>query len=132
MHGVDYIYHVATLKQVPSCEFFPIEAGKTNALETENVLTAAIECGVKKIVCLSTEKAAYPVNTMGTNKAMMEKVIVAKSRTVDPEKTSIMWTRYGKLDRRIIQHEPLGFHDYNHLQMNAYAIICDSNITRRK
>lgn len=97
MHGVDYVYHAAALKQVPSCEFFPIEAVKTNVLGTENVLTAAIECGVKKVVCLSTDKAAYPVNAMGTSKAMMEKVIVAKSRTVDSEKTSIMCTRYGNV-----------------------------------
>ena len=97
MHGVDYIFHAAALKQVPSCEFFPIEAVKTNVLGTENVLTAAIECGVKKVVCLSTDKAAYPVNAMGTSKAMMEKVIVAKSRTVDPDKTSIMCTRYGNV-----------------------------------
>ena len=97
MHGVDYVYHAAALKQVPSCEFFPIEAVKTNVLGTENVLTAAIECGVKKVVCLSTDKAAYPVNAMGTSKAMMEKVIVAKSRTVDPSKTSIMCTRYGNV-----------------------------------
>jgi len=97
MHGVDYIFHAAALKQVPSCEFFPIEAVKTNVLGTENVLTAAIECGVKRVVCLSTDKAAYPVNAMGTSKAMMEKVIVAKSRTVNPEKTSIMCTRYGNV-----------------------------------
>ena len=96
MYGVDYVYHAA-LKQVPSCEFFPIEAVKTNVLGTENVLTAAIESGVKRVVCLSTDKAAYPVNAMGTSKAMMEKVIVAKSRTVDPEKTSIMCTRYGNV-----------------------------------
>ena len=97
MHGVDYIFHAAALKQVPSCEFFPIEAVKTNVLGTENVLTAAIEYGVKKVVCLSTDKAAYPVNAMGTSKAMMEKVIVAKSRTVDSKKTSIMCTRYGNV-----------------------------------
>lgn len=97
MHDVDYVYHAAALKQVPSCEFFPIEAVKTNVLGTENVLTAAIEAGVKRIVCLSTDKAAYPVNAMGTSKAMMEKVIVAKSRTVEPEKTSIMCTRYGNV-----------------------------------
>ena len=97
MYGVDYIFHAAALKQVPSCEFFPIEAVKTNVLGTENVLTAAIECGVKKVVCLSTDKAAYPVNAMGTSKAMMEKVIVAKSRTVDPNKTKIMCTRYGNV-----------------------------------
>ena len=97
MHGVDYIFHAAALKQVPSCEFFPIEAVKTNVLGTENVLTAAIEAGVKRVVCLSTDKAAYPINAMGTSKAMMEKIIVAKSRTVDPEKTSIMCTRYGNV-----------------------------------
>lgn len=97
MHGVDYVFHAAALKQVPSCEFFPIEAVKTNVLGTENVLTAAIECGVNKVVCLSTDKAAYPVNAMGTSKAMMEKVIVAKARTVDPEKTGIMCTRYGNV-----------------------------------
>ena len=97
MHGVDYIFHAAALKQVPSCEFFPIEAVKTNVLGTENVLTAAIEEGVKSVICLSTDKAAYPVNAMGTSKAMMEKVIVAKSRTVAPEKTKICCTRYGNV-----------------------------------
>lgn len=97
MHGVDYVFHAAALKQVPSCEFFPIEAVKTNVLGTENVLTASIEAGVKKVIALSTDKAAYPVNAMGTSKAMMEKVVVAKSRTVDPEKTSICCTRYGNV-----------------------------------
>lgn len=97
MVGVDYIFHAAALKQVPSCEFFPIEAVKTNVLGTENVLTAAIEAGVKSVICLSTDKAAYPVNAMGTSKAMMEKVIVAKSRTVNPEKTKICCTRYGNV-----------------------------------
>jgi len=89
MHDVDYIFHAAALKQVPSCEFFPIEAVKTNVLGTENVLTAAIEASVKNIVCLSTDKAAYPVNAMGTSKAMME--------TVKPEKTKICCTRYGNV-----------------------------------
>ena len=97
MHGVDFIFHAAALKQVPSCEFFPIEAVKTNVLGTENVLTAAIEAGVSNVVCLSTDKAAYPVNAMGTSKAMMEKVIVAKARTVDPKKTKICCTRYGNV-----------------------------------
>ena len=97
MHGVDYIFHAAALKQVPSCEFFPIEAVKTNVLGTENVLTAAIDAGVKSVVCLSTDKAAYPVNAMGTSKAMMEKVVVAKSRTVSSEKTKICCTRYGNV-----------------------------------
>lgn len=97
MHGVDYIFHAAALKQVPSCEFFPLEAVKTNVLGTNNVLTAAIEEGVKKVICLSTDKAAYPVNAMGTSKAMMEKVAVAKSRTVKPENTTICATRYGNV-----------------------------------
>ena len=97
MHGVDYIFHAAALKQVPSCEFFPIEAVKTNVLGTENVLIAAIEEGVRSVICLSTDKAAYPVNAMGTSKAMMEKVIVAKSRTVSPDKTKICCTRYGNV-----------------------------------
>ena len=97
MVGVDYIFHAAALKQVPSCEFFPMEAVRTNVIGTENVLTAAIEAGVKNVVCLSTDKAAYPVNAMGTSKAMMEKVIVAKSRTVDPAKTKICCTRYGNV-----------------------------------
>lgn len=95
MHGVDYIFHAAALKQVPSCEFFPIEAVKTNVLGTENVLTAAIDEGVKAVICLSTDKAAYPVNAMGTSKAMMEKVIVAKSRTTTA--TKICCTRYGNV-----------------------------------
>ena len=97
MHGVDFIFHAAALKQVPSCEFFPVEAVKTNIIGTDNVLTAAIEAGVKTVICLSTDKAAYPVNAMGTSKAMMEKVIVAKSRTVDPGKTKICCTRYGNV-----------------------------------
>ena len=97
MYGVDYIFHAAALKQVPSCEFFPMEAVKTNVLGTDNVLTAAIEAGVKKVICLSTDKAAYPINAMGTSKAMMEKVFVAKSRNVDPEKTLICGTRYGNV-----------------------------------
>lgn len=97
MHGVDYIFHAAALKQVPSCEFFPVEAVKTNVLGTDNVLTAAIDEGVKKVICLSTDKAAYPVNAMGTSKAMMEKVVVAKSRTVSPDKTMIACTRYGNV-----------------------------------
>lgn len=97
IHGVDYIFHAAALKQVPSCEFFPLEAVKTNVLGTDNVLTAAIDGGVKTVICLSTDKAAYPVNAMGTSKAMMEKVVVAKSRTVSPDKTKICCTRYGNV-----------------------------------
>ncbi|MFF2857050.1 polysaccharide biosynthesis protein [Peribacillus sp. NPDC058002] len=97
MHGVDYVFHAAALKQVPSCEFFPLEAVKTNILGTENVLTAAIDYGVKKVICLSTDKAAYPINAMGISKAMMEKVFVAKAKTVDPERTLICGTRYGNV-----------------------------------
>ncbi len=97
MTGVDFVFHAAALKQVPSCEFFPIEAVKTNVLGTENVLTAAIQAGVQTVICLSTDKAAYPVNAMGTSKAMMEKVVVAKSRTVRPDQTKICCTRYGNV-----------------------------------
>jgi len=97
MYGVDYIFHAAALKQVPSCEFFPIEAVATNVLGTNNVLTAAIAAGVKKVICLSTDKAAYPVNAMGTSKAMMEKVFVAKARTIPADKTLICGTRYGNV-----------------------------------
>ncbi len=97
MHDVDYIFHAAALKQVPSCEFFPLEAVKTNVLGADNVLSAAIEYGVKKVICLSTDKAAYPINAMGISKAMMEKVFVAKSKTVNPERTLICGTRYGNV-----------------------------------
>lgn len=97
MRGVDYVFHAAALKQVPSCEFFPLEAVKTNILGTENVLESAIQAGVKRVVCLSTDKAAYPINAMGISKAMMEKVAVAKSRTVGCENTIICCTRYGNV-----------------------------------
>jgi len=97
MHGVDYIFHAAALKQVPSCEFFPLEAVKTNILGTDNVLTGAIEMGVKKVICLSTDKAAYPINAMGISKAMMEKVFVAKAKIVDSERTLICGIRYGNV-----------------------------------
>ncbi len=97
MYGVDYVFHAAALKQVPSCEFFPLEAVKTNVFGTDNVLTAAIDAGVKAAICLSTDKAAYPINAMGTSKAMMEKVVVAKSRTVPGDKTRICCTRYGNV-----------------------------------
>lgn len=97
MHGVDFIFHAAALKQVPSCEFFPMEAVRTNVIGTDNLLNAAIEAGVKKVICLSTDKAAYPINAMGTSKAMMEKVFVAKARNVDPEQTLICGTRYGNV-----------------------------------
>lgn len=97
MNNVDFVFHAAALKQVPSCEFFPMEAVKTNVMGTENVLNAAIAHGVKKVICLSTDKAVYPINAMGISKAMMEKVMVAKSRTVDPEQTLICGTRYGNV-----------------------------------
>lgn len=97
LHGVDYIFHAAALKQVPSCEFFPMEAVKTNIVGTENLLNAAIAFGVKKVICLSTDKAVYPINAMGISKAMMEKIMVAKSRAVDPSETTICGTRYGNV-----------------------------------
>ncbi|MDT2830944.1 nucleoside-diphosphate sugar epimerase/dehydratase [Vagococcus carniphilus] len=97
MHNVDYVFHAAALKQVPSCEFFPLEAVKTNVLGTENVVQSAIEENVKKVICLSTDKAAYPINAMGISKAMMEKVFVAKSRTIDENQTLICGTRYGNV-----------------------------------
>lgn len=95
MYGVDYIFHAAALKQVPSCEFFPLEAVKTNVFGTDNVLSAAIDAGVRSVICLSTDKAAYPVNAMGASKAMMEKVAIAKSRTT--KATKICCTRYGNV-----------------------------------
>lgn len=97
MYGVDYVFHAAALKQVPSCEFFPLEAVKTNVLGTDNVLTGAVEMGIKKVICLSTDKAAYPINAMGISKAMMEKVFVAKAKTVPEEQTLICGTRYGNV-----------------------------------
>ena len=97
MNGVDYIFHAAALKQVPSCEFFPVEAVKTNILGTNNVLNAAVASGVEKVICLSTDKAAYPINAMGISKAMMEKVFVAKSQKLSTEETVICGTRYGNV-----------------------------------
>ena len=97
MRGVDYVFHAAALKQVPSCEFHPMEAVKTNVIGTENVVEAAIQCGVRRVICLSTDKAVYPINAMGISKAMMEKVFVAKSRSADPDLTAICGTRYGNV-----------------------------------
>lgn len=97
MHGVDYVFSAAALKQVPSCEFFPMEAVRTNVIGTDNTLTAAVQYGVKKAICLSTDKAVYPINAMGISKAMMEKIMVAKSRTVTADKTTICGTRYGNV-----------------------------------
>lgn len=127
MYGVDYVFHAAALKQVPSCEFFPIEAVNTNILGTDNVLTACIESGVKKIICLSTDKAAYPVNAMGTSKAMMEKVFVAKSRTVDPNKTLICGTRYGNVMCSRGSVIPLFIEQ---IKNNQPLTITDPNMTR--
>lgn len=97
VRGVDFVFHAAALKQVPSCEFFPMEAVRTNVIGTDNLLTAAIDEGVGRVVCLSTDKAAYPINAMGISKAMMEHVITAKSRTADPKRTVICCTRYGNV-----------------------------------
>lgn len=124
MHGVDYVFHAAALKQVPSCEFFPMEAVKTNVLGTDNVVQSSIEEGVKKVICLSTDKAAYPINAMGISKAMMEKVFVSKSRNVPEDQTLICGTRYGNVMasrgsviplfiEQIKQHQPLTVTDPN-------------------
>lgn len=127
MRGVDYVFHAAALKQVPSCEFFPMEAVRTNVEGTDNVLTAAIDEGVKKVICLSTDKAAYPVNAMGTSKAMMEKVVVAKSRTVDPEKTMICCTRYGNVLASRGSVVPLFI---NQMRDGKELTVTDPNMTR--
>jgi UDP-N-acetylglucosamine 4,6-dehydratase len=127
IHGVDYIFHAAALKQVPSCEFFPLEAVKTNILGTDNVLTAAIEADVKTVICLSTDKAAYPVNSMGTSKAMMEKVIVAKSRTVSSNKTKICCTRYGNVIASRGSVIPLWI---DQIQNNQPITLTESSMTR--
>lgn len=127
MHGVDYIFHAAALKQVPSCEFFPMEAVKTNVYGTENVLQAAIEAKVKKVICLSTDKAAYPINAMGTSKAMMEKVAVAKARTVDPEQTMIAVTRYGNVLASRGSVVPLFI---NQIKSGSELTVTDPNMTR--
>lgn len=125
--GVDYIFHAAALKQVPSCEFHPMEAVKTNVLGTENVLEAAIQNEVKRVVCLSTDKAVYPINAMGISKAMMEKVMVAKSRNVDPNKTVICGTRYGNVMASRGSVIPL-FVDQ--MRANKPLTITDPNMTR--
>jgi len=97
MRGVDYVFHAAALKQVPSCEFFPLEATQTNVLGTGNVIRSAVKYKVKNVVCLSTDKAAYPINAMGISKALMEKVVVAESRNISEKETTISCTRYGML-----------------------------------
>ena len=123
--GLDYVFHAAALKQVPSCEFFPIEAVKTNVLGTENVLTAAIEEGVKTVICLSTDKAAYPVNAMGTSKAMMEKVVIAKSRA--SKNTKICCTRYGNVMYSRGSVLPLWI---NQIKDGSALTLTDPNMTR--
>ncbi|CUO12017.1 polysaccharide biosynthesis protein [Turicibacter bilis] len=97
MTGVDYVFHAAALKQVPSCEFYPLEAVKTNIIGTDNVLNAAIECNVKKVICLSTDKAVYPINAMGMSKAMMEKIFVSRARLLNENQTVLCGTRYGNV-----------------------------------
>lgn len=125
--GVDYIFHAAALKQVPSCEFHPMEAVKTNVLGTENVLEAAIQNEVKRVVCLSTDKAVYPINAMGISKAMMEKVMVSKSRNVDPNKTVICGTRYGNVMASRGSVIPLFV---GQMRANKPLTITDPNMTR--
>ena len=127
MIGVDYIFHAAALKQVPSCEFFPLEAVKTNVIGTDNVLSAAIEAGVQRVVCLSTDKAAYPINAMGTSKAMMEKIIFAKARTVDPNRTRICCTRYGNVMASRGSVIPLFI---DKIKMGLPLTVTDGNMTR--
>jgi len=127
MHRVDYIFHAAALKQVPSCEFFPLEAVKTNILGTDNVLTGAIEVGVKKVICLSTDKAAYPINAMGISKAMMEKVFVAKAKTVDSDRTLICGTRYGNVMASRGSVIPLFV---NQIKSGQPLTVTDPNMTR--
>lgn len=127
MHGVDYVFHAAALKQVPSCEFFPLEAVKTNVIGTDNVLTGAVEMGVKRVICLSTDKAAYPINAMGISKAMMEKVLVAKSKTVDSERTLICGTRYGNVMASRGSVIPLFV---NQIKSGQPLTLTDPNMTR--
>ncbi len=127
MNDVDFIFHAAALKQVPSCEFFPLEAVKTNVTGTDNVLTAAIDMGVEKVICLSTDKAAYPINAMGISKAMMEKVFVAKSKTVDEKRTLICGTRYGNVMASRGSVIPLFVNQIKH---NQPITITDPDMTR--
>ncbi|MDN6834593.1 MAG: polysaccharide biosynthesis protein [Lactococcus lactis] len=127
MYGVDYIFHAAALKQVPSCEFFPMEAVKTNIIGTDNVVTAAVEMGVKKVVCLSTDKAAYPINAMGISKAMMEKVFVAKAKTVSEDLITICGTRYGNVMASRGSVIPLFIEQ---IKSGKQITITDPNMTR--
>lgn len=125
INGVDYIFHAAALKQVPSCEFFPVEAVKTNVLGTDNVLSVAIATNVKKVICLSTDKAVYSINAMGVSKAMMEKVFVAKSRTSDS--TIICGTRYGNV---MASRGSVIPHFYDQIKSGNDITVTDPNMTR--
>jgi UDP-N-acetylglucosamine 4,6-dehydratase/5-epimerase len=125
MRGVDYVFHAAALKQVPSCEFHPLQAVKTNVIGTENVLESAIDCGIKRVICLSTDKAVYPINAMGISKAMMEKVAVSKSR--ESETTTICVTRYGNVMASRGSVIPLFV---KLIQGNKELTITDPNMTR--
>ena len=127
MSGADYVFHAAALKQVPSCEFYPIEAVKTNILGTENVLNSAIKNRVKKVICLSTDKAAYPINAMGMSKALMEKVAIAKSKTIDGDGTIICLTRYGNVMGSRGSVIPLFYHL---IEQNQPITITDPSMTR--
>lgn len=127
MRGVDFVFHAAALKQVPSCEFYPVQAVYTNILGTENVLNAAIASKVKKVVCLSTDKAAYPINAMGMSKALMEKVIVAKGRNLKDEETTICLTRYGNVMASRGSVIPLFIDQIRH---GKSITITDPNMTR--
>jgi UDP-glucose 4-epimerase len=125
--GVDYIFHAAALKQVPSCEFHPMEAVKTNVLGTENVIEAGIQCGVQKIICLSTDKAVYPINAMGISKAMMEKVMVAKSRSLQDNSMIVCGTRYGNVMASRGSVIPLFIEQ---MQSGKPLTLTDPNMTR--
>lgn len=127
MRGVDYVFHAAALKQVPSCEFYPIQAVQTNIIGTENVLNAAISAGVKKVICLSTDKAAYPINAMGMSKAMMEKVAIAKGRNLEENQTIICVTRYGNVMASRGSVIPLFFEQ---IKNNKPLTLTDPNMTR--
>lgn len=127
MRGVDYVFHAAALKQVPSCEFFPLEATRTNVLGTENVIKSAIQHKIKKVICLSTDKAAYPINAMGISKALMEKVAIAESRNIENDSTIVCLTRYGNVMASRGSVIPL-FVDQ--IKQGLPITITDANMTR--
>ena len=127
MRKVDYVFHAAALKQVPSCEFYPMQAVQTNVVGTENVLNSAIEAGVDRVICLSTDKAAYPINAMGISKAMMEKVAIAKGRNLDKNETTICVTRYGNVMASRGSVIPLFF---DQIKNNQPLTLTDPNMTR--